>query len=292
MGTRRFTIALKTVDILRNHLEVSGFKFREKEHALWQAFDRTNTITLYKNGTLLIQGAENDSVIENFLLCGVLSIPPSPPYSSWMGTDEAGKGDYFGPLVVAGVLVNKETHLALWQAGIRDSKEVSATAIVELANVIKKRCIYSIVTIGPKRYNELYAQIKNLNKVLGWAHARVIENILKENSCPYVLSDQFGNERFLKNALLECGKNLIVDQQHKAEREPAVAAASILAREEFVKQLDKLSKEYMILFPKGAGIPVISAAKDFINKFGKDKLVEVAKLHFKMKIYATGTQSK
>ena len=199
----------------------------------------------------------------------------------WIGSDEAGKGDYFGPLVVAGVLVDETAALSLEELGVKDSKRLSDNVAKELAAKIDKMCLCSVVVIGPKRYNELYSKIRNLNCLLAWGHSRAIENILDREECDYALADQFGDEKFIISALMEKGKKIKVKQEIRAESDIGVAAASILARAEFLRQLAMLSRKYGMEFPKGASTAVIETGKDFVNKYGKERLNEVAKIHFK-----------
>lgn len=197
-----------------------------------------------------------------------------------IGTDESGKGDYFGPLVIAGVYADAEIKKKLKEIGAADSKTLSDSRIRKLAEEITGICKYSVVIIGNKRYNELYDGIKNLNKLLAWGHARVIENMLEVVDCSNVLSDQFGSSDLIKNALLEKGRHIRLEQRHRAEENVVVAAASILARHEYVKAMNKLAEEYGMEFPKGSSSLVTEAAKQFVLLHGKDKLSNVAKLHF------------
>lgn len=202
------------------------------------------------------------------------------PEIKLIGTDESGKGDYFGPLVIAGVYADAEIKKKLKEIGAADSKTLSDSKIQKLAEEIAKVCQYSIVTIGNKRYNEMYDGIKNLNKLLAWGHARVIENLLEKVDCSNALSDQFGSPELIKNALLEKGRKISLEQRPKAEENVVVAAASILARNEYVKAMDKLSEEYGMKFPKGGSSMVVDAAREFVLSHGKEKLQNVAKLHF------------
>ena len=94
-----------------------------------------------------------------------------------IGSDESGKGDFFGPLVIAGVLVDESNIEVLQKAGIKDCKKVDDKNINKLAAIIKNNCTFSVITINPAKYNELYAKLKNLNLLLAWGHARAIENI-------------------------------------------------------------------------------------------------------------------
>lgn len=198
-----------------------------------------------------------------------------------IGVDESGKGDYFGPLVIAGVYADAAMKIELKKMGVMDSKVLSDNKIDTLATKIKTTCPYNIVIIGNKSYNKMYQEINNLNKLLAWGHARVIENMLEKIECPYALSDQFGNESFIKNALMEKGKKITLEQRPKGEENVVVAAASILARNEFVKKMEEMKTNYHMTFPKGAGAQTLIAAKEFTTRFGKHELVNVSKLHFK-----------
>lgn len=200
---------------------------------------------------------------------------------SRIGIDESGKGDYFGPLVIAAVFVTPalEQDLALMQ--VRDSKKISDGRILEMAPDIRLLCPHSLVAIGPQRYNELYAKIKNLNRLLAWGHARALENLLQQVDCDLAIADQFGDERLILNALQEKGKQIRLAQRTKAESDLAVAAASILARAEFLQRLDRLSQELSTTLPKGASAAVELAGRMVVRKYGRDRLGTVAKLHFK-----------
>ncbi len=198
-----------------------------------------------------------------------------------IGIDESGKGDYFGPLVIAAVFVTPvlEQDLALMQ--VRDSKKISDGRILEMAPDIRLLCPHSLVAIGPQRYNELYAKIKNLNRLLAWGHARALENLLQQVDCDLAIADQFGDERLILNALQEKGKQIRLVQRTKAESDLAVAAASILARADFLQRLDRLSQELSTTLPKGASAAVELAGRMVVKKYGRDRLGSVAKLHFK-----------
>jgi ribonuclease HIII len=199
---------------------------------------------------------------------------------SRIGIDESGKGDYFGPLVVAAVHVTPDIEPDLKLMEVRDSKKISDGRVLEIARDLRQVCKHSIVAIGPQRYNELYAKIGNLNRLLAWGHARALENLLAQTDCDLAISDQFGDERYVLNALLEKGKRIQLVQRTKAEEDLAVAAASILARAEFLLRLKRLSEEVGTALPKGAS-NVELAARMVVKKHGKDRLGTVAKLHFK-----------
>ena len=198
-----------------------------------------------------------------------------------IGIDESGKGDYFGPLVIAAVFVDATTQGELKLMGVRDSKKLSDGRILELAPDIKTICPHSVIAIGPQKYNELYAKIKNLNRLLAWGHAKALETLLERVTCDRAISDQFGNERLILNVLQEKGRKIILEQRTKAEADLAVAAASILARAEFLLRLKRLSGEVGTTLPKGASPAVELAAKMIIKKHGQERLDSVAKLHFK-----------
>ncbi len=208
-------------------------------------------------------------------------LKPPVSNSGWIGTDEAGKGDYFGPLVVAAVYVTEATAVHLRAGGVRDSKTLTDKRIADLAAEVRRTCPCSVVAIGPERYNDMYAKIRNLNRLLAWAHARAIENLLEQVECARVLSDQFGDERVLRQALMEKGRQIQLEQRPRAEDDVAVAAASIVARAEFVHRLEQLSRSFGVDLHKGAGPPVLTSGRRFVAQHGRAALAKVAKLHFK-----------
>lgn len=198
-----------------------------------------------------------------------------------VGIDESGKGDYFGPLVIAAVFVDAVTQSELTLMNVRDSKKISDGRILEMASDIRMLCPHSIIAIGPSRYNELYAKIRNLNRLLAWGHAKALETLLEKVSCGRAIADQFSDERLILNALQEKGRTIVLEQRHKAESDLAVAAASILARAEFLLRLKHLSDEIGTTLPKGASSAVELAGRMIVKKHGEERLGSVAKLHFK-----------
>jgi ribonuclease HIII len=198
-----------------------------------------------------------------------------------IGIDESGKGDYFGPLVIAAVFVDATTQGELTLMQVRDSKKISDGRILDVAPDIRTICPHSIIAIGPQRYNELYAKIRNLNRLLAWGHAKALETLLEKVSCERAIADQFGDERLILNALQEKGRTIVLEQRHKAESDLAVAAASIVARAEFLLRLARLSDEIGTTLPKGASPAVELAGRMIVKKHGEEQLRSVAKLHFK-----------
>jgi len=285
-----FKFDLSKKDELKSSLENNGFDFKQAEHAIWRAQNKEITITLYKSGKILVQGNDAQTYANKLIDPSIPTTNKSTQqnskgkvqkYESWIGTDESGKGDYFGPLVIAGVLVDKNNIKKLSDLGIRDSKKLNDGFINKIAPEIKNNSTFSIVTINPAKYNELYKKIGNLNNLLAWGHARAIENILEKKPCANALSDKFGNETLIKNALLKQGKNINLEQRTRAEDDLAVAAASVIARDEFIRRIKKMSEDYGINFSKGASEEVIKQARLFVSKYGTDKLSTIAKTHFK-----------
>ncbi len=281
---------------LRSFLYENGAEFFSQNYTVFKAKIKSITIVLYESGKLVIQGKNIDSFVDKLnkifslsddfvsesLDSGKKNIETEvKSYDEYIGVDESGKGDFFGPLVIAGVRVTQENRQFFINLGIKDSKKLDDKTIKELAIEIQKKAVYSIVTINPLKYNELYGKFKNLNKLLAWGHARVIENILEKTPCEYALSDKFADESLIKNALMKKGQNIILDQKIKAESDIAVASASVLARYQFVEKIESLSKMYNINLPKGASNIVLQQAKEFCKKYSKDELVNIAKLHFK-----------
>ncbi len=200
-----------------------------------------------------------------------------------IGTDESGKGDYFGPLVVAAVLVRGgEDEGFLAKLGVRDSKKLSDRRVAEQAAAITQTLPHAHVTIGPAKYNDLYDRMGNLNRILAWAHARALENVLaKFPDVTRAVTDKFGDDAFVARALMERGRRLQLVQKVRAEEDPAVAAASVVARAEFLRRLGVLSAQAGVALPKGASAAVEDAARNVARARGRGYLRTVAKIHFK-----------
>jgi ribonuclease HIII len=196
-----------------------------------------------------------------------------------VGVDESGKGDFFGPLVVAACYVGAEHYAEL--EGVKDSKKLTDAQSIKLAEQIKRVCPYSVIVLNPPKYNELYEKIKNLNHLLAWGHAQAIENVLEKQPAKLIISDQFsagGNA--VKSRLKELGKQAEFISRVRAESDLAVAAASILARAEFLHRLRAIGQEFGVELPKGA-TNVIPTGKRLVASFGPEVLPKVAKMHFK-----------
>ena len=258
----------------------------EQQYAVFRTKTDNTSVILYESGKLVFQGPDVTNIVNEFFSYmgkneQISTKPIAEITEPHIGVDESGKGDFFGPLVIAGVFSDENNSKKFIEAGIKDSKKLTDEKILKLANIIKANAPFSVVVIGNEKYNELYDKFKNLNKLLAWGHARVIENILEKTPCSFAISDQFGKDNLIKNALLEKGKNITLEQRFRGEEDIAVAAASVLARAEYVKRIDMLSARYEIEFPKGTSNLTLEKAKVFIEKYGKERLKEVAKLHFK-----------
>ena len=198
-----------------------------------------------------------------------------------IGIDEAGKGDYFGPLVIAACFSSDKIDIEFEKIGLKESKNISDYRAFILEKKIRKLSPFEIVVIGPEKYNELHAKMRNLNRLLAWGHSRALENLLAKTNPCRVVADQFGDKSLIENALMKKGRSVNLTQKHKAETVPAVAAASVLARAEFLRRLEKLSNQCGIVLHKGAGAPVDEVGKRVFAKFGEEELTKIAKIHFK-----------
>jgi ribonuclease HIII len=301
--TRKLTDAQATA--LHEHLRGNDFKFREVPYARFAGEKEKTNVVFYESGKLVVQGKGTQDFVEFVLEPKILqevklgyeTILNPELLAPRIGVDESGKGDFFGPLCIAGVYIN-ETMISPWQtAGIRDSKNIgSDRRIAELAKLIRDTpgCLYAVVPIGNVAYNGLYAKMKSVNTMLAWGHARVIEDLMAKsyrmNPPPVrAISDQFAHDKnVVAKALMKLGREIELVQRHKAEEDLAVAAASILARNEFVTRLRDLGNNYEMEFPKGASAAVDAAAKEFVARRGAAELVNVAKTHFRTALRAQG----
>lgn len=282
------------VEKLRRVLEEQAYDFETKPHALFSARKGKLNVTVYQKGPkVLVQGRDTENFIRFTLEPEVLGearlgyeeIHDPDKFEPHFGIDESGKGDFFGPLVIAGVFTDAEITRRLMAAGIMDSKRVtSAARIRQLAAAIRATpgCTVEVVSIGPERYNEMHASFTNLNRLLAWGHARVIEKLAAARpDCPRALSDQFARPEVLQRALRDKGLTLQLDQRTKGESDTAVAAASIIARERFIDWMDKTSAACGVKLPLGASAEVVQAARGFVARHGREALGKVAKIHFR-----------
>lgn len=252
--------------------------------------DGVNVAYYAKRKKLVVQGRNAEEFVQ---LTGLHSPEIAQPAgagagedSPHFGVDESGKGDYFGPLVVAGVYADAETAAALRKLGCRDSKQISsAEQIARVAAGVRNTpgVVWEVLCIGPQRYNEMYADMGNLNRLLAWGHARVIAALhAKVPTCPRALSDQFANEWVLRRALGARKVPVKLEQRPRAEQDVAVAAASILARARFVEWMRQAAEAADCELPLGCAPHVTKAARAFVQKHGLSRLPEVAKMHFKV----------
>lgn len=294
-----YTVALneKQAAILRDAVNIRNFRFYDVPYADYGAEGRDVRVVFYKSGKAVVQGKGTREFVEFVLEPEVLgeatlgyeAIKDPEFYTPRIGVDESGKGDFFGPLCIAGVYVNQKVIEAWKDAGIQDSKRIgSDRRIAELATLIRGTpdCIYNVVAVGNEAYNRMHSKLGSVNAILAWGHARVIENLLACESAlqpPPVkaISDQFASSKStVEKALMERGRLLELVQRHKAESDIAVAAASILAREEFVSRLQALGREAGLILKKGASKEVEMVGSALVSKLGREALNRFAKLHF------------
>jgi len=288
-----YRLSAEEQSLLADILRCGNYNLVYVEHTKIAAETADCRIALYKSGKCLVQGKGASDfvlfVLEPFVLrrteFGYEDILNPEAFQPHMGVDESGKGDFFGPMVVASVYVDKSLVEAMRKMNVRDSKTISSEKkMLEIGSGLQKLLgnQYSIVKIGPQAYNRLYSQMRNVNSILAWAHARAIENLMEiVPHCPRAISDQFGSTKQVEGALMKKGRQIELIQQHRAESDPAVAAASILARTAFVQALKKMEEKYETSFPKGASAAVHEAGLKLIEKHNPTILLETAKCHFK-----------
>src|SRR4029453_1125620 len=230
MNSYTHPLSLGQATRLRLLLEELGFEFSPKHYTLFFAQKNRLSVAVYEKGPkVLVQGKRVEEFVQFELEPKILGeaklgyeeVHSLEMFEPHFGVDESGKGDFFGPLVIAGVYVDHGIARKLLNAGVQDSKRVGSDARIRaLAQTIRKSPNGSVETvlIGPQRYNELYEKFGNLNKLLGWGHARVIENLLeKRPDCPRSLSDQFADARVIEQSLLRHGRKINIEQRTKAE---------------------------------------------------------------------------
>ncbi len=290
---------------LLSYLQKHSFELRDVPYARFAGANGKVSVVFYESGKLVVQGKGTQEFIEFVLEPEILkearlgyeTVLHPEMLIPRLGVDESGKGDFFGPLCVAGVYVNEDVVKAWQDKGIRDSKNISSDKrIADLADVIRKTpgCVSTVVPIGNEAYNRLYEKMRSVNTLLAWGHARVIENLMSKQGQmkpppTRAISDQFASSKdVVAKALMQQGRTIELLQRHKAEEDLAVAAASILARDEFVQRLKRLEKEFQMPLPKGASAAVDAAAKAIVEKHGAQNLARIAKMHFRTALRAQG----
>ncbi len=264
-------------------LEELSFEFTKPMHTLFQAKKQGVSVTLYASGKLMVQGKEMEAFIKYHLEPTILETftygYDQSDQEPHIGVDESGKGDFFGPLCVAAVYAEKTSDLQ--KLGVKDSKKLNDITILKLAEKIEKNYLYSLIKIGPEKYNDLYEKFSNLNLLLGWGHATAICELLDKTACKRVIIDKFAAEHVVENALKRKKQSCELIQRTKGEEDLVVAAASILARAAFVKGIKRLGESVGIELPKGASPSVILVGKKLVAMHGDAILKKVGKLHFK-----------
>jgi ribonuclease HIII len=280
-------IDISLADKFKNDLIEQGFNISTPPYTLFSAKKNGVICSLYTSGSLVVQGKDKDEFIEFYLEPEILkSFEYSHPEAlvdmeSRIGVDESGKGDFFGPLCVAALFADEAGIKKLISLHVQDSKRMTDGAVLKTASKLKKEFAYSVVCLFPEKYNELYSKFKNLNFLLGWAHATAIANLHSKTNCQNVLIDQFADKKVVEEAIKKKNIDIILTQRHKGESDVVVAAASIVARAHFLEGLEKLHQSLGIALPKGASKKVVDTGIKIALKFGKDELNKYAKTHFK-----------
>ncbi|PJD94941.1 MAG: ribonuclease HIII [Parachlamydia sp.] len=287
------TVDLALAKQFQKDLEEQGFVLSNPQYTIFAAKKKGVSCTLYQSGKLTVQGKEKDAFIEFYLEPHILKTysythPTHTEHAeilqnlvSHIGIDESGKGDFFGPLCIAGVFATGDGIAKLKAFGVRDSKLITDKDILLIGRKIRESCAYHVVRINPLKYNELYAKFLNLNRLLAWGHATAIEQLVEKTDCHEVMIDQFAAEHIVITALKRKNLEVNLTQRHRAEEDLVVAAASILARAAFLEGLEKLRQEFQLPLPKGASAKTIEIGRQFVRQYGKEELEKVCKMHFK-----------
>lgn len=311
--TLTYTLSPSEAPSLKSRLG-DVWTFSVKPYTIWQARGPYGTVSFYESGKLVLQSKDMDDLLDILQLDhadhpsttpakttrastaasaplnaeGRLAIYEQwrtgfgePDVHAWIGIDEAGKGDFFGPLITAAVRVETKDLPWLAEMGVGDSKQIHDKNIKTLAAQLKAALPYGMVVLMPATYNKLYRKFHNLNRLLAWTHATASEDVLSKAPATLILSDQFSKAPLVPSFFKGAGKNCRYVQQTKAESDAAVGCASILARAEFLWRMHELEQQFGLRLNKGAGSPTIADAKRFVARHGKDALENAAKTHFK-----------
>ncbi|NRA96438.1 MAG: ribonuclease HIII [Planctomycetes bacterium] len=269
-----------TGEALEAMLRDAAYEFREVAHAHFGAKGESVSVVWYSSGKLVVQG-KGASEFRLHRLQELTGLPTARLEVATIGCDEAGKGDYFGPLVAAAVAMTPAEEQFLDEVPLVDSKVLGDRQIGVAAEHLRNVLPHEVVVIGPRRYNELYAKFQNVNHLLAWAHAKAMLAVKDKSGVNHVLLDKFCDESVVKRALGARASEIDLLARPRAEDDPAVAAASLLARDAFVRGIDRLRHVAGRPLPKGAGSPVLKAGRALVKERGRSILTEVAKVHFR-----------
>ena len=271
-------------------------KVRDKKipYAIFQAQEEDTVITLYESGKAMFQGTSADvdaamwgTVLDNTKEKKEEQKKKDQKYHncSSVGSDEVGTGDYFGPIVVTSAYVKKEDVEKLEKLGVGDSKKITDDKIKKITPELIKIVKYRSMILTNKEYNEKYTKDINMNKIKAILHNKVLYQLMTEEkpNIDYIVVDEFAREnRYYEylNGIPNIQRNITF--MTKAEdKNLAVASASIISRYIFLKEFDKLSDSIHIPLPKGAGRDVDEIGEEIVEKYGEEKLQEIAKVNFK-----------
>ncbi len=301
-----FKVSEKTQEMMTEEL---SWCMREKapQYAKWQAKDGDTVVTLYDSGKVVFQGKDADLASDFWVttekinsgnvdvkssanskkkdkLDKISHVNPRIYYSSSIGSDEVGTGDYFGPIVVTAAYVTKDDITYLEEIGVKDSKKLTDNQIIEIVPKIIKKIKYESMILSNKEYNEFYSTDLNMNKIKAILHNKVLYKLSNTiNDYEYIIVDQFA-EPYVYFNYLKTSSNVVRNITFFTKGEDkhlAVACASLISRYIFINEFNKLSKSLNIELPKGASNLVDECGKKIVKEFGFDKLKELAKLNFK-----------
>ena len=266
---------------------------RDKEipYVVFQAVDNDTVVTLYESGKVMFQGTSAD--VDASMWQEMMGITEKEQidyskykYSTSVGSDEVGTGDYFGPIIVTAAYVKKEDVEELISLGVGDSKKIDDEKILKIAPILAKKLKYKSIILTNEEYNEKYSKNNNMNKIKAIMHNKVLYKLMNEEkitNLDYIIVDEFARENRYYEYIKE-SKNIqrgITFMTKAEDKNLAVASASIISRYIFLKEFDKLSDNLGIPLPKGAGKEVDKIGEEVVEKYGEDKLKEIAKLNFK-----------
>lgn len=313
-GTRVLVLDEAAGQRLADDLNRAGYRFRHVANARYQARGEGVVATLYRSGKLVVQGAGLDSWLERHLgpvLAARATGRDRPPPgkaeveprngngrnggldpeeerrlaslpAAAIGSDEAGKGDTFGPLVVCALAAPEDGLAALREAGVWDSKRLTDQRVRVLAGWLRREYAHLERVIGPDEYNQLHREHGgNLNHLLAAVHAELVAELHRRTGLKAAIVDRFSATAPVGRLLRQSLPDLVVHELPRAEVHPAVAGASVLARDRFLENLQRLSEVMAVDLPRGSGSPVPPALRRFLEIHGPEQIGRVAKLHFK-----------
>lgn len=292
----KFSADEALMEEIRDFYEAPSYPNKKNPYLVFQVKTLDNVqVTCYKSKkiyTLMFSGDRNKIIdealifIDDPVVIDEKTINKDYLDNSYqIGTDEVGVGDFFGPLVVAATYVTPENLNLIEKLGIKDSKKLTDTKILEIGPIVEKYFLHEVCLCSPKKLVDLKNNGWNMHKIMANLHNTAQNNLLskiKVNPSTKIYIDEFSNENLYFKYLVTNKPNLPIHFETKGESlYPSVACSSVLARYHFLKIWEKMNEYFKTEIPKGAGEEVDKTVQKLLRKYSLKDLKPYMKTFFR-----------